>query len=45
VLAHLSSNPKQIFPLHSSEYVEFDDQSAVIDAIHEVYLQSAPRSR
>jgi len=41
----LSSNAKQIFPLHSSEYVEFDDPSAVIDAIHEVYLQSATRSR
>jgi pimeloyl-ACP methyl ester carboxylesterase len=36
----LSSNAKQIFPPHSSEYVEFDDPSAVIDAIHEVYIQS-----
>lgn len=37
----LSSNAKQIFPPHSSEYVEFDAPSAVIDAIHEVYVQSA----
>jgi pimeloyl-ACP methyl ester carboxylesterase len=35
----LSSNAKQIFSPHSSEYVEFDDPSAVIDAIHEVYVQ------
>jgi len=41
----LSSNAKQIFPRHSSEYVEFDDPSAVIDAIHAVYVQSALRSR
>jgi pimeloyl-ACP methyl ester carboxylesterase len=37
----LSSNAKQIFPPHSSEYVEFDDPSAVIDAIHEVRAQSS----
>jgi pimeloyl-ACP methyl ester carboxylesterase len=37
----LSSNAKQIFPAHSSEYVEFDDPRAVIDAIHEVYAQSS----
>ncbi len=35
----LSSNAKQIFPRHSSEYVEFDDPRAVVDAIHEVYVQ------
>lgn len=34
----LSSNSKQIFPPHSSEYVEFDDPTAVVDAIREVYL-------
>jgi hypothetical protein len=39
----LSSNAKQIFPPHSSEYVEFDDPSAVIDAVHEVYVQSSNR--
>ncbi|MGD0051669.1 MAG: alpha/beta hydrolase [Vulcanimicrobiaceae bacterium] len=39
----LSSNAKQIFPRQSSEYVEFDDPGAVIDAIHEVYLQSLRR--
>jgi hypothetical protein len=36
----LSSNAKQIFPLHSSEYVEFDEPNVVIDAIREVYKQS-----
>jgi pimeloyl-ACP methyl ester carboxylesterase len=36
----LSSNSKQIFPPHSSEYIEFDDPSAVVDAIREVYVQS-----
>ena len=37
----LSSNAKQIFPPHSSEYVEFDDPSAVVNAIHEVYVQGS----
>jgi pimeloyl-ACP methyl ester carboxylesterase len=36
----LSSNAKQIFPAHSSEYVEFDNPGAVVAAIHEVYVQS-----
>ena len=36
----LSSNAKQIFPPYSSEYVQFDDPSAVIAAIREVYAQS-----
>jgi pimeloyl-ACP methyl ester carboxylesterase len=36
----LSSNAKQIFPRHSSEYVQFDAPNVVIDAIHEVYKQS-----
>ena len=36
----LSSNAKQIFPRHSSEYVEFDEPNVVIDAIREVYKQS-----
>jgi hypothetical protein len=39
-LATLSSNSKQIFPQHSSEYVTFDEPDAVIDAIREVYEQS-----
>jgi hypothetical protein len=36
----LSSNAKQIFPSHSSEYIEFDAPDAVVNAIREVYLQS-----
>jgi len=36
----LSSNAKQIFPRHSSEYVEFDDPNVVIEAIREVYRHS-----
>jgi pimeloyl-ACP methyl ester carboxylesterase len=36
----LSSNSKQIFPHHSSEYIEFDEPDAVIDAVREVYDQS-----
>jgi pimeloyl-ACP methyl ester carboxylesterase len=36
----LSSNAKQIFARHSSEYVEFDDPNAVVDAIRDAYEQS-----
>jgi hypothetical protein len=36
----LSSNAKQIFVHHSSEYVGFDDPGAVVDAVREVYIQS-----
>jgi pimeloyl-ACP methyl ester carboxylesterase len=36
----LSSNARQIFPQHSSEYVQFDEPDAVVDAIREVYDQS-----
>jgi len=36
----LSSNAKQIFPSHSSEYVQFDEPKVVIDAIRDVYRQS-----
>lgn len=36
----LSSNARQIFPQHSSEYVTFDQPDAVVDAIREVYDQS-----
>jgi pimeloyl-ACP methyl ester carboxylesterase len=39
----LSSNAKQIFPRHSSEYIEFDEPNVVIDAIREVYRQSRDR--
>ena len=36
----LSSNSKQIFVHTSSEYIQFDDADAVIDAIREVYDQA-----
>jgi pimeloyl-ACP methyl ester carboxylesterase len=36
----LSSNSKQIFARHSSEYIQFDDPETVINAIREVYDQS-----
>jgi hypothetical protein len=36
----LSSNAKQIFPSYSSEYVEFDEPNAVVEAIREAYSQS-----
>jgi len=39
-LLTLSSNTKQIFVPNSSEYVQFDDPDAVVDAIREVYDQS-----
>ncbi|HET9393189.1 MAG TPA: hypothetical protein VFO29_06710 [Candidatus Rubrimentiphilum sp.] len=35
----LSSNAKQIFPPHSSEYIGFDAPDSVVDAIREVYQQ------
>lgn len=38
-LLTLSSNTKQIFVPNSSEYVQFDDPDAVVDAIREVYEQ------
>jgi len=41
----LSSNAKQIFAQHSSEYIQFDEPETVIAAIHEVYEQSRPRLR
>lgn len=45
-LTSLSSNAKQIFVPNSSEYVQFDDPDAVVDAIRQVYDQSkAPPSR
>jgi hypothetical protein len=36
----LSSNSKQIFAHHSSEYIQFDDPETVINAIHDVYVQT-----
>lgn len=39
----LSSNSKQIFAHHSSEYIQFDEPEAVINAIREVYDQSKKR--
>jgi pimeloyl-ACP methyl ester carboxylesterase len=36
----LSSNAKQIFVEHSSEYLEFDQPDSVISAIRDVYTQS-----
>jgi hypothetical protein len=38
--AHFSSNTKQIFAQHSSEYIQFDEPETVIDAIREVCDQS-----
>ena len=38
----LSSNAKQIFARNSSEYIQFDEPETVINAIREVYDQSAP---
>ena len=39
----LSSNAKQIFARHSSEYIQFDEPETVINAIREVYDQSRKR--
>ncbi|MGI9104142.1 MAG: SUMF1/EgtB/PvdO family nonheme iron enzyme [Terriglobales bacterium] len=36
----LSSNAKQIFAHHSSEYIQFDEPETVISAVREVYEQS-----
>jgi len=36
-LLDLSSNAKQIFARHSSEYIQFDEPETVINAIREVY--------
>jgi hypothetical protein len=36
----LSSNAKQVFTHRSSEYVQFDEPTVVVDAIREVYDQS-----
>jgi dienelactone hydrolase len=41
----LSSNAKQIFARHSSEYIQFDEPDTVISAIREVYDQSAPAAQ
>jgi pimeloyl-ACP methyl ester carboxylesterase len=44
-LLTLSSNARQIFARHSSEYIQFDDPDTVVDAIREVYDQSRRGSR
>jgi formylglycine-generating enzyme required for sulfatase activity len=36
----LSSNAKQVFARHSSEYIQFDEPETLINAIREVYEQS-----
>ena len=36
----LSSNARQIFARHSSEYIQFDDPDLVVDTVREVYEQS-----
>jgi pimeloyl-ACP methyl ester carboxylesterase len=41
----LSSDSKQIFARHSSEYIQFDEPETVITAIREVYDQSRRSNR
>src|SRR6185312_3724340 len=36
----LSSNAKQVFTRNSSEYVQFEEPAAVVDAIREVFDQA-----
>ncbi|MDP9009842.1 MAG: alpha/beta hydrolase, partial [Pseudomonadota bacterium] len=36
----LSSNARQVFTSHSSEYIQFDQPDVVVDAVREVYEQS-----
>jgi hypothetical protein len=36
----LSSNSKQIFAHHSSEYIQFDEPETLINAVREVYDQA-----
>jgi pimeloyl-ACP methyl ester carboxylesterase len=33
----LSSDARQIFPQHSSEYIQFDDPDTVVNAVREIY--------
>jgi len=39
----LSSNSRQIFTSHSSEYIQFDEPDVVVDAVREVCQQSGGR--
>lgn len=39
----LSSNAKQVFARHSSEYIQFDDPETVITAIREVFDDARKR--
>jgi len=41
----LSTNARQIFAGHSSEYIQFDEPETVINAVREVYDQSNSRRR
>ena len=41
----LSTNARQIFARHSSEYIQFDEPETVINAIREVYDQSKKTNR
>ena len=41
----LSSNAKQIFTRHSSEYIQFDEPETVINAIRDVYDEARKRRR
>jgi hypothetical protein len=40
----LSSNAKQIFARHSSEYIQFDEPETVITAIRDVYDEARKRT-
>jgi formylglycine-generating enzyme required for sulfatase activity len=41
----LSSNARQIFTGHSSEYIQFDAPDVVVGAVREVYEQSSKKSK
>jgi pimeloyl-ACP methyl ester carboxylesterase len=41
----LSTNAKQLFPQNSSEYIQFDQPDAVVDAIREVYDEAKSGAR
>jgi hypothetical protein len=39
----LSSNARQIFTSHSSEYIGFDEPDVFVDAVREVYALANPQ--
>jgi hypothetical protein len=41
----LSSDAKQIFTRHSSEYIQFDEPQVVVDAVREVFDRSRAQGR